>query len=195
MVKYGEIVKEVNEILDQYKTKMTLRQIYYRLVAKLIIPNTLSRYKALSKTLVKARENGEVDYRKIEDRARTTLGGDNYDQETDGFKEFAESEFRDAWRNFTMSYWGNQPEHIELWVEKDALSRIVSNIGYKYNVRTCPSRGYSSFSYVMDSVNRLRRLKDKQITILYLGDYDPSGLDITRDLQERLWRYMGLGFM
>ena len=60
-MRYGEIVKAVNEILAQYNAPLTLRQVYYRLVAKALIPNTVTSYKTLSRLLVKARERGEVD--------------------------------------------------------------------------------------------------------------------------------------
>ena len=61
----------------------------------------------------------------------------------------------------------------------------VSDLG----VKVCPSKGYSSFTYIAETVNRLRRIKDRNIHILYFGDYDPSGLDIERDLYDRLVRY------
>ena len=187
--KYDLIVPAVNEIFEQYDTKMTLRQIYYRLVVKLIIENTLSQYKSLSHILVKARENGDVDYRMIEDRARTTIGGDfGYDDEDD-FIQTKEDEFNNSWERFSMPMWLNQPKYVEVWVEKDALSRLVSDVANGYRVRTCPSRGYSSFTYIMDAVQRLNIIDDKEIVILYLGDFDPSGLDITRDLYDRLIKY------
>jgi hypothetical protein len=60
-MKYNEIVPKVNAILKQYEYPLTLRQVYYRLVAAGAIKNTRSNYTSLSSILVKARERGEVD--------------------------------------------------------------------------------------------------------------------------------------
>ena len=186
--KYDRVVKAVNEIFLQYNTKMTLRQVYYRLVAKLIIRNTRSEYKYLSAMLVKARENGDVNYRMFEDRVRKTIGGDHGWDDPKGFLDYMEETFKNSWKYLSLSMWKNQPVFIEVWVEKDALSRLVSDVTNEYNVRTCPSRGYSSFTYIKDAVNRLRNVK-QPIKILYFGDFDPSGMDIERDLWTRLYKY------
>ena len=187
--KYDLIVKEVNALFAKYQMKMTLRQVYYRLVAKLIIPNTINEYKALSRLLVKARENEDVDYRKIEDRARTTIGYDDGSESPKEYLDSWEKAFRRCWQSFTMQMWKTQPQFVEVWIEKDALSRVVSEEAMKFKVKTCPSKGYSSFTYIADAVNRLGWHKDQKCVILYAGDYDPSGMDITRDLQDRLTRY------
>jgi hypothetical protein len=60
-MKYNEIVPKVNAILKQYEYPLTLRQVYYRLVAAGDIENMRSNYTSLSSILVKARERGEVD--------------------------------------------------------------------------------------------------------------------------------------
>ena len=192
MKKYDLIVQEVNIVLSQYDQKMTLRQIYYRLVSKHIFPNNLNQYKALSRYLVKARENGDVDWRKIEDRARTVHGGDYGYDDIDNIKEFVEKEakkFKEAWKRIYLTSWKGQDNYVEVWIEKDALSRLAETAVDDLDVKVCPSKGYSSFTYIAETVNRLRRIEDKNIHILYFGDFDPSGLDIERDLYERLIRY------
>ena len=70
-MKYEATVAAVNQIIGQYSIPLTLRQIYYRLVAKGLIPNRRSAYNGLSAQLVKAREAGEVDERRINDRTRS----------------------------------------------------------------------------------------------------------------------------
>ena len=102
--KYFLIIREVNAIFKQYNTKMTLRQVYYRLVAKHIIPNTVSQYKYLSKILVKAREDNEIKHNMIEDRVRTTIGDDNgWNNPTDFLTEIEEW-FRNAWKMNVLGF-------------------------------------------------------------------------------------------
>jgi hypothetical protein len=189
LTKYEILVRTVNEVIDQYDMPLTLRQIYYRLVAKQVIPNTINEYKGLSRNLVKARENGDVDYTRIEDRTRTTIGGDSSFDSLEEYLEWRVDQLFNSHKYLDLAMWENQEHFIEIWVEKDALSRTVSSIGNRFNVRTCPSKGYPSFSYVKKAAERLEDVKHDSIIIIYLGDYDPSGLDIPRDLHKRLVRY------
>jgi len=187
---YATVVRESLAIFQQYNVAMTLRQLFYRLVSKHVFPNTVNSYKTLSKMLVKARENHHVPDRYLEDRTRTTIGGDSGFESPESFTDAHVAWFKASWERFTMPLWANQPKRIEVWVEKDALSRLCSEISEDYNVVTCPSKGYSSYSYVKKAV---RRMDDdygtKDVVILYFGDYDPSGVDIERDLGDRLARY------
>lgn len=190
--KYDLIVREVNDVLSKYSQKMTLRQIYYRLVSRHTFPNNLNQYKGLSRHLVKAREKGDVDWTRIEDRARSTHGGDWGRDGIDDIESFLQDkidEFKNLWEYISLSKWKGQENYVEVWIEKDALSRLAENAVSDLNVKVCPSKGYSSFTYIAETVNRLRRIKDRNIHILYFGDFDPSGLDIERDLYDRLVRY------
>ncbi len=97
---------------------------------------------------------------------------------------------QDSWKGFTMPMWEDQPVYLLISLEKDALSRLVSRVANKYSVRTFPTRGYPSFSYVQAMANYMQtRLEGKPTIVLYFGDFDPSGVDIERDLEDRLGRY------
>jgi hypothetical protein len=188
---YEEIIKASLEILQQYDTAITLRQLYYRLVSRLLIPNTVNSYKKLSRTMVKAREDGDVPINCLEDRSRRVLGrGDvGYGSAEEYLKMRLES-LQDSWKGFTMPMWDDQTRNVLISLEKDALSRLVSRIANKYSVRTFPTRGYPSFSYVQEMSRYITsRPGDKHSIVLYYGDFDPSGVDIERDLTERLQKY------
>ena len=188
---YEQIVAASLEVFDQYDTAITLRQLYYRLVARLLIPNTINSYKRLSRIMVKAREDEDVPVNCLEDRSRRILGrGDTgYDSAEDYLKQKLSS-LQDSWRSFSMPMWEDQPVYLLISLEKDALSRLVSRVANAYSVRTFPTRGYPSFSYVQTMANYMQtRLAGKPIIVLYFGDFDPSGVDIERDLEDRLGRY------
>jgi hypothetical protein len=86
--------------------------------------------------------------------------------------------------------WDAQSNYVLVSLEKDALSRLVSDIANQYSIRTFPTRGYPSFTYVNRMATYIRnRLKGKPTIVLYFGDFDPSGIDIERDLEERLGKY------
>lgn len=194
---YEEIVTVSGDILKQYDTAITLRQLYYRLVSRHIISNTVNSYKRLSRIMVKAREQGDVPVNCLEDRSRRVLGrGDTGYQSAEEYLKAKISSLQDSWKGFSMPMWEDQPRNVLISLEKDALSRLVSRIANRYNVRTFPTRGYPSFSYVQRmSKYIVNQLGGKPTTVLYFGDFDPSGVDIERDLSERLDRYGATQFI
>jgi hypothetical protein len=193
---YEELVALVNKILDDAKgEKLTLRQIYYKLVVLKAFENTVNNYKTLSSRLVLAREKGDVDDRRIEDRARQVRGGDWSFRLPEDYYEDHETAFRDCWKDYSRPFWLDQPHYVEVFIEKDSLSSPVSSAANEYNVVTCVNRGYASYSYINEAVKRINRAifidSDNPRTphILYLGDHDPSGNDMVRDLEARLRKY------
>ncbi len=188
---YKQVVEAAREVFSQYDTSITLRQLYYRLVSRHLIPNTINSYKRLSRMMVRAREEREVPVHCLEDRSRRILGrGDTGYESAEDFLKQRLSGLQDSWKSFTMTMWEDQPNHILISLEKDALSRLVSRVANQYSVRTFPTRGYPSFSYVQRMASYMRnRLDGKPTVVLYFGDFDPSGVDIERDLSERLVKY------
>ncbi len=141
--------------------------------------------------MVKAREQGDVPLNCLEDRSRRILGrGDIGYTSAEEFLKKRISALRESYKEFRMPMWGEQPNYILVSLEKDALSRLVSEVANQYSVRTFPTRGYPSFTYVQRMSSYMRnRLKGKPTIVLYFGDFDPSGVDIERDLSERLSKY------
>jgi len=188
---YDKIVDAALDIFQQYDTAITLRQLYYRLVSRLLIPNTINSYKRLSRIMVKAREDGDVPLNCIEDRSRRVLGrGDMGYNSAEEYLKKKITTLQDSWKSFTMPMWDDQPKNVMISLEKDALSRLVSREANRFSVRTFPTRGYPSFSYVQEMSRYItNQLGGKPTVVLYFGDFDPSGVDIERDLSERLEKY------
>jgi len=189
-MKYEEIVNATNEVLDQYEMRLTVRQIYYRLISPpyQLFENKVSKYKYFDKILTKARECGDIDWNRIEDRTRTTLGGENeglYFDSPWNYIEWLISEINEKYYEKRM--WEAQPQWVEVWVEKDALSALFAEVTSQYNVITFPCRGYSSHTKIREAIERFPR--DKPVKILHFSDHDPSGLDMTRDMARRFKEY------
>jgi len=192
-MKYKETIPVVNEIISQYDIKLTVRQIYYRLISDPynLFENTISRYTQFDKMLVVARERGEVDYTSIEDRTREALGGDYGYSDPQEFLKSEIDSFKNCWQDYKMEMWEDQEHKLEVWVEKDALSNLIFQVAKDFRVLVFPSRGYSSFTKVMECLERLEGYNDKERIVLHLVDHDPSGLEMTRDLENRLSSYGG----
>ena len=173
----------INTIIDEYAEqdyKLTLRQLYYQLVSRDIIPNQQKEYAKLSILLVKGRMAGIVDWEAIEDRIRVPF--------LPYWVHDVEDAINDTIEQYRLNRQEGQEVYIELWVEKDALSGVLKKITSYYHIRLMVNRGYSSCTAIHDAYKRLKSYEDegKQTYILYLGDHDPSGLDMIRDIKERL---------
>lgn len=177
------LIHLANEIIDQLATmgySLTLRQLYYQLVARDVIRNKQTEYKRLGKIINEARLAGLVDWDAIEDRTRNLRGVTHYVDPTDVLG-FAAGSFR-------LDKWANQEKRVEVWVEKDALVQVLEKACTPLDVDYFSCRGYTSQSEVYGASKRLLRYIEAGQTpvIIHLGDHDPSGIDMTRDIIDRV---------
>jgi len=187
-MKYQEVVKVVNEVIGQYVTRLTVRQIYYRIVSPpyQLFANTIPNFKGFDKILTRARENRDVDWTRIEDRHRRTSGGES--DTFEGPEQYVDWIFGMlSDRYYKKVYWEKQPKYVEVWVEKDALAPLFEDACNPYRVVILPSKGYSSYTKIMEAIQRFPN--GKEIIILHFADHDPSGVNMTDDLVNRFRRY------
>lgn len=176
-----------NSIIDEYQGKgfdLTLRQLYYQLVARDYIPNQVTEYDKLGDTVSNARLAGLIDWSAIVDRTRSLRGV--------GHTETPEDAIRDAERGYFIDKWEKQKYRIEVWVEKEALAGIFSRVSRSNDVDYFSCRGYTSQTAMYDAAMRLEYYRGQNQTpiILHFGDHDPSGMDMTRDIRERLEMFL-----
>jgi hypothetical protein len=120
----SQLVLRALQFIHQYNIKLTVRQIYYRLVAAGYIKNSRSAYNTLDKALTNARLEGEILFSAIEDRTRQFQSGDHGFVSPEDFVERAFLNLKHLDSLYESPYWLDQPEHVEVWVEKDALSSL-----------------------------------------------------------------------
>lgn len=177
-----EMIRNANFILDEFTAKgftLTIRQLYYQFVSKNLISNTIKSYGRLQDVIAKAREAGMVDWDHIQDRNRPTFKSRSWNTG----KEF----LVDSLHEFQLDVWQGQPLRVEVWVEKDALSEVVGKAAQEYGCRYMACKGYMSTSALWEAANqRFLHGPVRNYVVIHLGDHDPSGKDMTRDIQERL---------
>lgn len=177
------LIKQCNDIVDDYLgqgLRLTLRQLYYQLVSRNVIPNQERSYKNLSSLVSNARLSGLMDWDAIEDRIRRPVKPPEFD-DLDELVEAALSSYR-------LPRWEGQENYAELWVEKDALAGVLRPIAHQHHVTLMVNRGYSSQSAMHESADRFRKAQDEEkvLYLFYLGDHDPSGEDMVRDIRDRM---------
>lgn len=174
-----------NEIINEYQAqgfRLTLRQLYYQLVSRDIVPNTERSYKNLGKLLSEGRMAGMVDWSAIEDRLRVPYKITEWRSPAHIMDAVVAS--------YKLPRWDNQAYHVELWCEKDALAGVLRPLADQYHVTMMVNRGYSSTSAMKEAADRMvvAGRTGKNRVILYIGDLDPSGEDMVRDIEDRLHR-------
>jgi len=175
------LVEIGNSILNEYRAmgyRLSLRQLYYQLVARDYIENSVKSYKRIGNLISDARLAGLLDWGMIEDRGRETVIPTAWDSPA--------SIVRAAANQFRVDRWEGQPCYVEVMVEKDALSGILEPVCRDLHVRFTANKGYSSSSAMYEAGKRIQRLGRREVHLFYLGDHDPSGIDMTRDITERL---------
>lgn len=211
-----QLIEMANTVIEDYQARgyeLTLRQLYYQLVARDLFPddrmysynektrkwykdlvngtkNAEPNYIWLGTNIANARDAGLVDWRAIVDRTRSRKGLSTWNDPGDII--------RSAYRSFRIDKWKNQAYRLFVWVEKEALAGVIARACNDEDIQVdyISCRGYMSASTIWREAQNIRRIYDFDQTpiIIHLGDHDPSGIDMTRDNLERLQLYSGLTF-
>lgn len=161
------LIKQINTIIEEYQLQgyeLTLRQVYYQLVARDIIPNNERSYKNTGALINDARLAGLIDWDAIVDRTRNIRENSHWTSPA-GILESALYSYRVDIRE-------DQDNYIEVWVEKDALISIVEGMAKKLDIPCFSCRGYVSQSEMYSAAQRIIGRHDYQnCYILHLGDH------------------------
>lgn len=194
-----DLIHKANSILNSFRSQgynLTLRQLYYQFVSQNILPerwadkktgstNNKRAYDNLGSLMSKARKGGLIDWNYLEDRTRNLQGIRRYAN--------AGEAIRDAADTFHLDWWKDQEYRVEVWVEKEALVDVVGKAANSRDCRFIACKGYMSDSEMWLAGNRrmVNAHLDGQVpVILHLGDHDPSGVDMSRDIEERIRMFM-----
>lgn len=175
-------LEAIDAIVTEYANKgfsLTLRQLFYQLVARGLIENTPKSYGNIGDTVKNGRLAGVIDWDAIEDRTRSVRCNSHWDS----IREILE----DAADSYQIDKRKTQPIYLECWIEKDAAVGIVEKVTNEFDVPCLSVRGYPSVTALRDAAQRfINESKREERIILYAGDHDPSGLDIPRNVGNTL---------
>lgn len=177
------LIDTANKIIAEYTAQgfnLTLRQLYYQFVARDVIPNTQREYKNLGSIINDGRLAGVIDWNAIEDRTRNLVSNSHWETPADIVRACA--------NQYQIDKWANQDTRVEVWIEKDALIGVIEKVCQSNDVAYFSCRGYTSQSEIWGAARRLQNFESEgqETVIIHLGDHDPSGKDMTRDIQDRL---------
>lgn len=176
-----KLIALIDDIVEEYQAqgfRLTIRQLYYQLVARGYIENTVRSYDNTVALMTNARMAGLIDWDAIEDRTRGVVERNHWNSGGEILDAVASQYHEDLWQD--------QPHRVFVIVEKEALAGVLERTCREWDVPLLPARGYPSATTLREfAKGRIMRASQK-IVVLHLGDHDPSGIDMSRDLQERL---------
>lgn len=197
------LIAQCVEIIDEYHKQgfdLTVRQLFYQFVSRDWFPddrkwvqkgskwrrdpdgtkNAEPNYKWLGGVVSDARLAGLIDWDSLVDRTRVL-----HDH---SFWDTPAAIIQSASHSYAIDMWEHQNYRPEVWIEKDALLGVIEPICEEYAVPFFSCRGYTSQSAMWRAAQRLQRYADDGYTpvIIHLGDHDPSGVDMSRDIVERI---------
>lgn len=186
------ILENAIPIIERY-TGLTLRAVHYRLV-NVGMPNTINQYKSVINAMKHARWNGDVAFDAFVDHERDAIG-ETKAEPVDLQSSIDEGKNQiGLWmRSFHRNKWENQPNYVEIWIEKKAMIGFFDKTCTEAGVALCPCKGYPSLTFLYEAKQRFEAAvnRGQNPVMLYFGDYDPSGEDIPRSIGENL-RNMGV---
>lgn len=177
------IVHRANQVVREYQAQgfdLTLRQLYYQFVARGWLANKDTEYDRLGDIITDARLAGLIDWAAIVDRTRNLKARTHW--------ESPQALIANAAKGFAFDKWADQPFRPEVWIEKEALAGVFAGVCRSLDVPYFACRGYTSASEMWAAGRRLRRYRKAGQTpiVFHFGDHDPSGMDMTRDITDRL---------
>lgn len=177
------IIEQANAIITDYAAQgftLTLRQLYYQFVARGLIPNRQTEYKRLGSIINDARLAGLIDWDSIVDRTRNLQDLAHWDN--------PEQIIRAVAQQYRQDRWADQEYRLEVWIEKDALVGVIEGVCQRNDVPFFSCRGYTSQSELWGAAMRLKAYENdgQETVVIHLGDHDPSGIDMSRDIRDRL---------
>jgi hypothetical protein len=182
------IIEKANSIIEEYAVSgydLTLRQLFYQFVSRDLLPNTTKSYNQLGSILNDARLAGLVDWDSITDRTRAVEKIHTWDNPTEIIDSCAYS--------FKTDLWKDQKYRVEVWIEKEALAGVFERICKELRIPYLSCRGYTSQSEMWRAGQRMTQYlnQDQTPVVLHFGDHDPSGMDMSNDIVNRLNIFMG----
>ena len=157
---------------------VTLRGLFYRVVSAGVFPSTdREHYSRCGRIVSRLRSLKIIPYDWIVDSLRSTVKPSSWS----GLTDFADT----VRRAYRKDFWRHLSDYVHIISEKDAIAGVISPVTREYDVALSPVRGYCSDSFAYEIGSQFQRI-EKPIHVFYLGDHDPSGIDIERDVRRKL---------
>lgn len=179
MAEMEERENKLFSIVDKMKP-MTVRQVFYQAEVAGIVEKTETGYDKVQRALVTMRRSGRMPYGWLADSTRLQRKPRTFRDPQAALEETA--------KFYRKALWADLDQHVEIWLEKDALSGVIYPVTSRYDVPLMVARGYSSLTFLAEAADDIRDYAaDGARTYIYhLGDFDPSGVNAAEKIRDTL---------
>jgi len=169
------------KIFQDIQQPMTIRQIFYQAVSRNLVPKDQDKgYKPIQRNVLNMRRTGQLPYFFVADRNRRRMKPTTHTSAKDAL---------DYWMDFyKQDIWHNKNVRVEIWLEKDALSGIFSDITMEYDVPLFISRGFSSETFLYEAAQEIKE-ENKPTYIYFFSDWDKKGVEISDDAKNKFSKF------
>lgn len=181
VAKTVQLRADLQAIFELYKMQLTVRQVYYIAVVSGLLKKTKADYVKVMSNLGTMREDGVLPWDWVADNTRMVHKLPTWDD--------PEEILRAVTANYRRNFWQDQPIRVEIWCESDSVASFIRSAADRYAMPLSACRGQASKTFVYESATELKRI-GKPVHVIYVGDWDPTGLAIDRAVEERLDRYV-----
>lgn len=164
------------ELVDSLRPA-TVRQVFYAASVRGLVEKSEEGYGKVQNDLTLLRKGGRLPYGWLADSTR-------WQRKPRTFGSIQQA-LEDTAQLYRRALWNDADEYVEIWLEKDALAGVIYPVTGKYDVPLMVARGYASLSFLYSAAEFIAEL-DKPACIYHLGDYDPSGQDAARAIEQTL---------
>lgn len=158
----------------------TVRAIFYQASVRNIVGKDEAGYRRVQRDLVTLRQTGRIPFGWIVDGTRWMRKPRTFDSLGQALADTAQY--------YRRALWLRAPVYLEIWLEKDALAGTVFPVTSKYDVPLMVARGYASLSFLHEAAETIAA-EDRPVSILHLGDFDPSGVNAAEKIEQTLRTY------
>jgi hypothetical protein len=181
-----DVVEQANVIIAEYLAQgfaLSLRQLFYQMVSRALLDNSFKEYKRLGVIVRDGRNGGLIDWDAIEDRARIVNTHSSWDSPADIIGSAADA--------YKTDWWRDQRYRPEVWIEKNALIGVIEGVCTDLRVPYFATIGNNSQTLQYQAGKRFAQYFGQGLipVVLHLADHDPNGIDMTRDVRDRLALY------
>jgi hypothetical protein len=182
------LLTDIEEVLEEYRAylPLTVRQVFYRLVAK-GYPKTENFYKtSVSDVCARARRSGRISFSAIRDDGVSRLGGESYTFES---PEQYYRTYEELSNYYERSWHADQPAYVSVLCEAEGMVPMIEGAVEDYRVEVASSSGFDSLTVkhdlFQDALGRYEEFGQSTV-LLHLGDHDPSGVSVHESMAEDL---------
>jgi len=157
---------------------LTVRGVFYRVVSAGIYADTSNAYyRQCQQIVLKLRRHGLLPFEWIIDSTRRRLKPSSWS----GLADYADT----VAQAYRRDLWARQSDYVEIFCEKDAMAGVIEPVTHDFDVHLNVIRGQVSETFAYNIAAEWKRIL-KPIHAYYLGDHDPSGLEIEESLRTKL---------